>query len=124
MTLRRLAILQWVGLMLGAWVWAAQHLLGWGITEATCNSGHAAAGIDHDLWQAILTTTAAGLVLGGEAAAISVLRATRETSYESAPPLGRMRFGAIAALAANVIFLMIILLDGVASIVNIACRQA
>jgi hypothetical protein len=124
MTLRRLAILQWVGLMLGAWVWGAQHALGWGITEATCNSGHAAAGIDHDLWQAILTATAGALIRCGGAAAIAVLRATRETSYESAPPLGRMRFGAIAALPANVIFLMIILLDGLASIFNLACRQA
>ena len=124
MTLRRLAVLQWVGLILGAWVWGAQHVLGWGITEAACNSGHAAAGINHDLWQAILTAAAAVLVVGGEAAAIAVIRATRDSSYESAPPVGRLRFAAIAALAANVIFLVIILLDGLAAIFNVACRQA
>jgi hypothetical protein len=124
MTLRRLAVLQWVGLILGAWVWGAQHVLGWGITEAACNSGHTAAGINHDLWQAILTAAAAVLVVGGEAAAIAVIRATRDSSYESEPPVGRLRFAAIAALAANVIFLMIILLDGLAAIFNVACRQA
>ena len=124
MTIRRLAILQWVGLVLGAVVWAGQHLAGWGLTEVTCDSGTIPWSIQHDLWQALLMVAAIALVLVAEAAAVAVLRATRESSYEDSAPLGRLRFFAIAAVAANVIFLMIILLDGLAAILNVACRQA
>ena len=36
----------------------------------------------------------------------------------------RIRFFAIAALVANVLFLMIVLLSGLSAIVNTVCRQA
>jgi uncharacterized membrane protein len=121
MTLRRLAVLQWVGLLLGGSFWFAYHLAGYGLTEATCDS--VGWNIHHDLWQALAMTAAAAFVLGAQAAALLVIRRTRETSYEDEPPLARMRFAAIAAAVANVIFFMIIVLDGVGSIFNVACRQ-
>jgi hypothetical protein len=123
MTLRRLEILQWTGLLAGALVWAAQHVVGYGITEAECNSGGLRWGIQNDVWQGALLIAAATCVLVAEAAAITVLVATRRGSYESPPAPGRVRFFAIAAAAANVIFLMIILLDGLAAIFNVTCRQ-
>ena len=122
MTLRRLAVLQWLGLVLGAVVWFAQHVAGYGVTEASCDS--AGFSIDNDLWQTIVTVAAAALVLAAEAAAVAVLLRTRDTSYEAEPPESRIRFFAIAAAAANAIFLMIVLLDGLASIFNVTCRQA
>jgi hypothetical protein len=121
-TVRRLAILQWVGLVLGAVVWAIQHVTGYGLTEAACNVAGGRWSINHDLWQVLVAAIAAGLVLTAEGAAVAVLHATSETSYEAEAPLGRLRFFAIAALAANAIFLMIIILDGIASVVNPACR--
>ena len=124
MTLRRLAILQWVGLALGGIVWFAQHIVGYGITEARCDVVGPQWGIEHDVWQAVLTACAAVLVLAAEAAALAVLWETREASYEEGPPPGRLRFFAIAAATANVIFLIIILLDGLAAIFSVACRQA
>jgi hypothetical protein len=122
MTLRRLAVLQWVGLVLGGVAWFAAHIVGWGITEASCDS--AGFDIHHDLWQALAMAAAGALVIGAMAAAVAVLYGTRGTTYEEEPPLSRVRFLAIAAAAANLIFLMIILLDAVGSILNIACRQA
>jgi hypothetical protein len=124
MTLRRLSILQWLGLVLGAGVWFAQHVVGFGITQAECGAAGRGWGISHDTWQAVLTATAAALVLSAQAAAVGVLFGTRETSYEAEPPASRVRFFAIAALAANVIFLAIILLDGFATLYNTPCRQA
>jgi len=124
MTVRRLAILQWIGLGLGGVVWFAQHIVGYGITEARCDVVGPGWGIQHDVWQATLTACAAVLVLTAEAAAIAVLWETRTASYEDGPPPGRIRFLAIAAATANVIFLMIILLDGLAAIFDVACRQA
>jgi hypothetical protein len=124
MTVRRLAILQWVGLLLGAAAFAAQLVLGFGITEARCGAGGSEWGIDHDVWQAALLGASAALVVCAEAAAIVVFRGTSSTSYEAEPAPGRIRFFAIAAMAANLIFLFIVLLAGTAAIVNVTCRQA
>ena len=123
MSLRRLEILQWVGLLAGALVWTGQHVVGYGITEAECSRGGMHWGITNDVWQGVLLGAAALLVLAAEAAAVAVVYRTRESSYESPPASGRIRFFAIAAVAANLIFLTIMLLDGLAAIFNIACRQ-
>ena len=121
---RTLAILQWIGLLVGAGVWVGQHVVGFGVTQAACGAGGAHWGITNNVWQASLMGASVLAILGAEAAAVTVFVATRESSYEAEPPLSRIRFFAIAAMVANVIFLMIVLLDGVASISNVACRQA
>jgi hypothetical protein len=123
MSLRKLEILQWVGLLLGALVWTVQHVVGFGVTEAACSRGGMHWGISIDAWEATLMAAGAGCVLVAGLAAAAVVVRTREESFEDAPPPGRVRFLAIAAITANVIFLVIILLDGFASIFNIACRQ-
>jgi hypothetical protein len=124
MTVRRLGILQWLGLLAGAAVWAAQHILGFGITQAECGLGGRHWGISNDVWQGALMGAASLVVAAAAAASISVIVRTQGTSYEEEPPIARMRFLAIAAVVGNAIFLMIILLDGFASIFNVACRQA
>jgi hypothetical protein len=121
---RSLEVLQWLGLLVGALAWAAQHVVGYGVTEAQCNPGGVHFGISNDLWQASLMAVAAVAIIGAEAAAVAVFFATRATSYEAEPPPSRIRFFAIAAMVANVLFLMIVLLNGVGSIVNIPCRQS
>jgi hypothetical protein len=123
MSLRRLEILQWFGLLAGALVWAAGHVVGYGITEAECNAAGLRWGIHNDVWQGALMGAALLCVLLAELAAIAVIVATRDTSYEAPPSPGRLRFFAIAAATANLIFLMIILLDGFAAILNVPCRQ-
>jgi hypothetical protein len=131
MTLRSLGILQWVGLLLGAGVWAAQHMVGSGVTQAECGAAGAGWGISNDLWQATLTAAAAALVLVAGAAAITVFARTRDAGYGDEPAeeagelrRARLHFFAAASIAANTIFLAIILLDGVASIAGLGCRQA
>jgi hypothetical protein len=124
MTLRRLAILQWAGLFLGAATWATQFVLGYGVTEARCSQVNSRWGLDNDPWQASLAAVAVALILLAEASAATVLVRTRASSYEDDPPVGRIRFFAVAAVVANLFFLTIVVLSGVASIVNIACRQA
>lgn len=124
MRLRRLEILQWLGLLVGALAWAGQHVVGFGVADAQCSPGGAHFGINNDVWQASLMAVAAVAILGAEAAAVAVFFATRPTSYEAEPPPSRIRFFAIAAMVANVIFLVIVLLNGVGSIVNIDCRQS
>jgi hypothetical protein len=48
---------------------------------------------------------------------------TRGSSYEDAPPVGRIRFFALAALVANVIFTVALLLYALGTIFNVASRQ-
>ncbi len=123
MTLRRLEILQWTGLLLGALAFTAAHVVGYGITEAECNSAGLRWEISNDMWELIALGVSAGFVLLSELAAATVVLRTREESYESPPPPGRVRFLAIAAVAANLIFLTIIVLDALGSVLNVACRQ-
>jgi hypothetical protein len=120
-SLRRLAALQWIAFFLGGIVWATQHIVGWGITEAECGRG--GFGIHNDLWQGTLMGVAVLAIVIAEIAAVTVVVATRSESYEDPPSSGRIRFLAIAAVPANVIFLMIVLLDGFASIFARVCVQ-
>ena len=69
MSLRRLEVLQWLGLIAGGVIWAAQHVAGVGITEAVCDPGGRPWGISHDVWQAsliITTSPARSLLLSTE----------------------------------------------------------
>lgn len=122
MSVRRLELLQWVGLLAGAALWAATHVVGFGIAEANCSSGGAGWGIHLNLWEGVLTGIAGALVLAAGAAAGTVILRTAGSTYEAAPPLGRIRFFAIGALAANALFLVIIVLDAVGTIANVPCR--
>ena len=65
-----------------------------------------------------------GVTLVAEWAAFVVYRATSDAEEQDPPPEGRQHFFATAALAANVIFLMIILLTGIAALSVHLCRQA
>ncbi len=122
--MRRLEVLQWLGLFVGGLLWASAHVVGFGISEARCSAGGSGWGIHFDLWEVVVTAVAGVLVLSAALAAGAVLAGTRGSSYEVGPPEGRIRFFAIAALAANVIFLVMIVLYAVGTTVNIPCRQA
>lgn len=122
--MRRLEVLQWLGLFVGASLWAAAHVVGFGISEARCSAGGSGWGIHLDLWEVVLTTIAGVLVLSAALASGVVVAGTRGSSYEEGPPEGRIRFFAIAALVANVLFLVMIVLYAVGTTVNIPCRQA
>jgi hypothetical protein len=121
---RRLEVLQWLGLLAGGALWATAHVVGFGVSEAHCSAGGSGWGIHFDLWESVVTAIAGVLVLGAGLASAAVLVATRGLSYEEGPPEGRIRFFAIAALAANAIFLTAIVLYAVGTTVNIPCRQA
>ena len=74
------------------------------------------------------------LVLISEAAAVAVFLATRDTNYGDGPPgdgrwggavpYSRLHFFATAAMVANVLFLTVILLDGIAAVFETVCVQS
>jgi hypothetical protein len=123
-TRRRLEVLQWLGLLLGAGAWAGGHAAGYAITHAECGPRGAPWGIGNATWEASLMGLTAVFVVAAEVAAITVVRGTRGTTYDAEPPLARIRFFAIAAIVANALFLVIVLLAGTASLTDAVCRQA
>jgi hypothetical protein len=124
MTLRRLATLQWVGLFAGWAIWVCAHVLGWGITVAECGPSGSHFGIQNTVWEATTLSTAALLIAFAEAAALAVVFGTRDVSFSDGPPQGRIRFLAIAAAVANVLFFTMCVLDLVGTVSHVACRQS
>ena len=117
MSVRRLSLLQWIGVLVAPVVWALQHVVGYGIAQARCGAGGMNWGISNTVWELALLGCAGLLVLVGEAAAIVVFRATRGEDAEES----RLHFFATAAVVANVLFLAILLMDGLASALEKAC---
>jgi hypothetical protein len=133
MTIRRLARLQWVGLLAGATAWTVAHLAGIGITQAECNAIGGRWGLSNPWWQGTVMVAAATLVVAAEVCAVVVFARTRGKDFGDGPPEpeekddpkpGRLHFFSAAAMITNAILLMIILLDGTANLADIACRRS
>lgn len=133
-TLRQLACIQWIGVVVAPLAWTGQHVVGYGVGQARCSVGGASWGIGYDTWQLAILAAAGSLVVVSEAAAVTVFLATRETNYGDGPPgagrwggavpYSRLHFFATAAMVANVLFLTVILLDGLGSVFSTLCAQS
>jgi hypothetical protein len=134
LNLRTLSVFQWFGILGGAVVWTGQHVVGYGIGQATCSAGGMHWHIGFDVWQlTLLACSALLVVLSGAAAAIVFMRTRgadwgdgppQEGRWEAKTPYGRLHFFATAALLANLLFLTIIFLDGLFSTWDTLCRQS
>jgi hypothetical protein len=133
-TLRQLSVVQWIGVMVAPLAWTGQHVVGYGVGEARCNVAGMHWGIHYDTWQLAILAAAGLLVVVSEAAAVRVFLATRETNYGDGPPgegrwggatpYSRLHFFATAAMVANVLFLAMVLMDGLASVFDSLCVQS
>jgi hypothetical protein len=124
MSVRRLSQLQWVGILVGGPLWFAEFLAGTGESQLQCNPASRQWGLPHDAIELALMLFAAVAVGVSLAASAIVFRATRDVEEQDAPPVGRIHFFSAAAIAGNVIFLGVILLTGIATIVDQLCRQS
>jgi hypothetical protein len=132
-TLRQLGVVQWIGVVVAPLAWTGQHVVGYGVGQARCEVG-AGWGIAYDTWQLAITAAAVLLILVSEAAAVTVFLATRETNYGDGPPgegrwggrtpYARLHFFATTAMVANVLFLTIVLMDGLLSTFAPLCAQS
>jgi hypothetical protein len=132
-SLRQLAVAQWIGVVVAPLAWTGQHVVGYGVGQARCEVG-ANWGIGFDAWQLAIVAAAVVLVLVSEAAAVFVFVATREVNYGDGPPEEgrfagatphtRLHFFATAAMVANVLFLSMILMDGIVSVFDTLCAQS
>jgi hypothetical protein len=123
MTRTRLELLQWYGLFGGALAWTGLHVIGYGIADASCNVVNAHWGLDRVTWETVLTVLAAAGVIAAAAAAYLAFRETENTDEDAPGPIGRIRFFSEAALLGNVLFFVIVVLDGVSSAYH-SCRPS
>jgi hypothetical protein len=121
---RRQEALQWFGLFGGALAWTVQLVLGFGFAQAACSPGGSRLGTGTTIPQLALTAGAGLVAVLAALAALAVAVATREDDHDGPPPTGRQRFFALAAVAANVLFLAIILNTGLLSVYQFPCRQS
>lgn len=113
--------LQWIGLFTAPLAWTVQLVLGYGATLAACGPAPGRFGLSTVTWEATLTVGAAVLALSGEGAAIAAYRRSRRDGL----PDERRRFFAEAAMLASILFLLAILLSGIAATSEApSCRQS
>jgi hypothetical protein len=134
LTLRQLGVVQWIGVVVAPLAWTGQHVVGYGVGEARCSVAGVHWGVGYDTWQLGVLAAAGLLVVVSEAAAVAVFLATRDTNFGDGPsgagrwggavPYTRLHFFATAAMVANVLFLTVILMDGIASVFSTLCAQS
>lgn len=122
MTPRQLDAMQWFGFLAAPFAWATQLVLGYYVADAHCEAARLTSG-----WspaELTLTATAALIALAAEAAAVAVFLEVGRVNRDAPGPPGRQRLLAFGALVGNVLFLVAILLGGVAVVATRACRPA
>jgi hypothetical protein len=112
----------WFGLFGAPIAWAAQHLAGFGVSQATCDAAGPTWHIDaRALWIAI-TAVAALVALASEAASIVAYRRTRDAG--ELPPASRVHFLSVIGMTIGPLFLTIILMSGLGAALLPRCLQS
>jgi hypothetical protein len=124
MTRSRLELLQWFALFAGPLAWATQHVVGYYISDAGCSIAGVQWDLDPAVLQSVLAVLVGAVVVAALLAAFVVFRATRTVDLDAPGPLGRIHFFAQAALLGNVLFFVIVVLDGVATVHDLPCRPS
>ena len=122
MSVRSDEFLQWFGLLGGALAWATQFVLGFWIAASRCYPANAGWHVPEQTFYMIATAPTALVAL--LALASSVVLYLRLQDHDNEPPGGRHVFFAYASIAGNVLFLALILLEGIGVLYHLSCHQA
>lgn len=118
----RRELLQWFGLLGGPAAWTIHLVLGYELTEASCDKGLGPFSPTAAL--ASLTVAAAILVLLAEGAAVAVFRELGDVGKDAPGPDGRRRFLVTGAMVGNVLLFVAVVLAGTAALSHTGCRGA
>ena len=118
-------VLQWIGLFAAPLAWTVQLVFGYGFAVGACDTISSRTSVSLTTWEIVITAAAATVALGGQAATALAWRATQGRGSDiDSPAARRIHFFAGAALLANTIFLIMILLGGITAVHLAPCRQA
>jgi hypothetical protein len=109
----RTGLLSAYGLLGGPFAWAAMHVAGYALTEATCSPINGGGGLHLDAWT---------LTVLGELAAIVAWRRTRDAGDDL--PGSRVHFVAVMGLTFTPLFFLIILMSGLGVVFLPECHQS
>jgi hypothetical protein len=116
--------LMWFAIGGAPLAWVVQIGLGYWVTQSQCSANGSGLGISFDALS-ILVTAVAGLVaMAAGAAAIALLRLTRDAEEDDAPPEGRVHFLSVVGLTVTVLFLCLIVMTGVGTVLLPVCAQS
>jgi hypothetical protein len=116
-------VLLWLGLFGAPAAWTVQHIVGYGLTEASCQeAGQSVWHVPLDAWTIVVTGVTLAVALAGAAAGIATMRRTRDAGTE--PPGARIRFLATVSLTTTPLFIAIMLMTGLGTLFTTACRQS
>ena len=117
----RTRLLMWFGLFGAPGAWVIQFLLGYGATQAQCNTSGTRWSVPVHGITIVATAIAAAIALLGWISAFLVLRATDPEG--DVPPAGRVRFLAVVGATTSPLFLLIIVWSGIGAVVLQECHQ-
>jgi hypothetical protein len=123
MTLRRLELLQWFGLLGAPLAWTVQLVVGFGAADANCSRAGSQWGIDVQTWEITLTAAAATVAVCAEVSALTLFRELRDVEDDAPGPRGRLHFFSVASLIGNVLFMGLIALTAFGVLSHQGCRQ-
>ncbi|SCL32854.1 hypothetical protein GA0070624_4585 [Micromonospora rhizosphaerae] len=119
-------LLLWYGVLGGALAWAVHLFVGWSLDELTCATG-ADTVAQVPLWQAVWLAVVVPAVATVGALLVATLAwrrtARAQRGREDDPSFGRARMLAVVGIWANLLFLAIIVLGGVAVLVLPPCQR-
>jgi len=105
------------GLLAGPLAWTAQLVVGYGIGDAACSEAGTRWAVDSQAGEAALTAVAAAGAFSGHALSAWLCRRTRNGH-------DRVAFMACGGVLVATVFLVLILLGGIAALSIAHCRQA
>jgi len=123
MSLRRLELLQWFGLLAAPLAWTVQLVVGFGAADANCARAGSRWGISVEGWMIGLTAAAATVAVCAELSAAALFRELRDVEDDAPGPRGRLHFFSVAALVGNVLFIGLIVLTAFGVLSHLGCRQ-
>jgi hypothetical protein len=103
------------------------------VTNAECNAAGSRWDMSNPAWEGTLLGIAIASLVLAEVCAVIVFLRTRGIEFGDGPPEEgiagerrptRIHFFSAASIPANLIFLMIVTLDLVGNLANVACRQS
>ncbi|MEV4198252.1 hypothetical protein [Micromonospora globbae] len=119
-------LLLWYAVLGGALAWAVHVMAAWGVDELTCASGSdQVSGVSLRVVVALAVVLPALATVGALLAAVLAWRRTARARPDGTTEatLGRTRMLALLGLWANLLFLTIIALGGVALLVFPPCQR-
>lgn len=113
----------WLGVFGAPIAWAASHFVGWGLTEANCETAGRQWGIAFTTWEAIMLALAVILAVAGIVGSVLTYRSVKGIDKDAAPPGGPLWLMSISGMVISPLLLVAILLTHIGALALTHCHQ-